>query len=125
MNSGHDWTDRLERLAEHAPDLNIFSAKFVSCDALGWEITQDGRQFLCALEKAVALKESGPDQPSIPRPAKSLSKRSRMRKISYFPAQSPSEPAATPQKRRIRSMSGVKQGCLDCHPDRVRGAHRT
>ena len=30
MNSGKDWTDRMKRLAEHAPHLNIFSAKFVS-----------------------------------------------------------------------------------------------
>ncbi|MGY4568033.1 MULTISPECIES: hypothetical protein [Bradyrhizobium] len=61
MNSGHDWTDRMKRLAEHAPDLNIFSAKFVFRDALGWEITEDGRQFLSALEKAVA------DQRVLPR----------------------------------------------------------
>nr|WP_233287264.1 hypothetical protein [Bradyrhizobium oropedii] len=54
MNSGHDWTDRMKRLAEHAPDLNIFSAKLVFRDALGWEITEDGRQFLSALEKTVA-----------------------------------------------------------------------
>nr|WP_249794465.1 hypothetical protein [Bradyrhizobium sp. BRP56] len=61
MNSGHDWTDRMKRLAEHAPDLNIFSAKFVARDALGWEITEDGRQFLSALERAVA------DQRLLPR----------------------------------------------------------
>ncbi|SDF49920.1 hypothetical protein SAMN05216337_105833 [Bradyrhizobium brasilense] len=54
MNSGRDWTDRMKRLAEQAPDLNIFSARFVVRDALGWEITQEGRQFLSALEKAVA-----------------------------------------------------------------------
>ncbi|WP_128089458.1 MULTISPECIES: hypothetical protein [Bradyrhizobium] len=56
MNSGRDWTDRMKRLAEHAPDLNIFSAKFVFRDALGWEITQEGRQFLSALERAVAAR---------------------------------------------------------------------
>ncbi|MGY4408025.1 hypothetical protein [Bradyrhizobium sp. USDA 3315] len=60
MNSGHDWTDRMKRLAEHAPDLNIFSAKFVFRDALGWEITEDGRQFLSALEKAVADRRELP-----------------------------------------------------------------
>ncbi|WP_456752793.1 hypothetical protein [Bradyrhizobium sp. USDA 4461] len=54
MNSGRDWTDRMKRLAEQAPDLNIFSAKLIIRDALGWEITQEGRRFLSALEKAVA-----------------------------------------------------------------------
>ncbi|MHC2332940.1 hypothetical protein [Bradyrhizobium sp. USDA 4454] len=58
MNSGKDWTDRMRRLAQHAPDLNIFSAKFVLRDAAGWEITQDGRQFLAALETAVAARRS-------------------------------------------------------------------
>ncbi|MCP1755705.1 hypothetical protein [Bradyrhizobium elkanii] len=60
MNSGRDWTDRMKRLAEHAPDLNIFSAKFVFRDAFGWEITEDGRQFLSALERAVADQRESP-----------------------------------------------------------------
>ncbi|WP_375779190.1 hypothetical protein ACE103_09415 [Bradyrhizobium sp. ma5] len=60
MNSGHDWTDRMKRLAEHAPDLNIFSARFVFRDALGWEITEEGRQFLSALEKAAAVRREPP-----------------------------------------------------------------
>ncbi len=42
MNSGRDWTDRMKRLAERAPDLNIFSAGFVFRDTLGWEITEEG-----------------------------------------------------------------------------------
>nr|WP_244978789.1 hypothetical protein [Bradyrhizobium pachyrhizi] len=58
MNSGKDWTDRMKRLAEHAPDLNIFSAKFVLRDAAGWEITEEGRQFLAALETAVAVRRT-------------------------------------------------------------------
>ncbi|MGY3443278.1 hypothetical protein [Bradyrhizobium sp. USDA 4473] len=61
MNSGRDWTDRMKRLAEQAPDLNIFSQKLIIRDALGWEITQEGRRFLSALEKAVA------DQRELPR----------------------------------------------------------
>ncbi|MCC8972553.1 hypothetical protein [Bradyrhizobium brasilense] len=68
MNSGRDWTDRMKRLAEHAPDLNIFSAKFVIRDALGWEITQEGRQFLSALEKAVADQRDRP-QPAVDPPS--------------------------------------------------------
>ncbi|HEX7881831.1 MAG TPA: hypothetical protein VF499_03740 [Afipia sp.] len=58
MNSGKDWTDRMKRLAEHAPDLNIFSAKFVLRDDAGWEITEEGRLFLAALETAVAVRRS-------------------------------------------------------------------
>ncbi|MGY3533141.1 MULTISPECIES: hypothetical protein [Bradyrhizobium] len=60
MNSGRDWTDRMKRLAEQAPELNIFSAKFVVRDALGWQITQEGRQFLSALERAVADQRERP-----------------------------------------------------------------
>ncbi|MHC2332945.1 hypothetical protein [Bradyrhizobium sp. USDA 4454] len=37
MNGGRDWTDRMKRLAEHAPALNIFSAKFVVRDDAGWK----------------------------------------------------------------------------------------
>ncbi|WP_208764130.1 hypothetical protein, partial [Bradyrhizobium macuxiense] len=58
MNSGKDWTNRMKRLAQHAPDLNIFSAKFVLRDNEGWEITDEGRQFLAALEPAVAVRRS-------------------------------------------------------------------
>ncbi|WP_375776678.1 hypothetical protein ACE103_34630 [Bradyrhizobium sp. ma5] len=58
MNSGKDWTDRMKRLAEHAPDLNIFLAKFVVRDDAGWEITEEGRLFLAALETAVAVRRS-------------------------------------------------------------------
>ncbi|KRP84802.1 hypothetical protein AOQ73_40500 [Bradyrhizobium pachyrhizi] len=35
MNSGRDWIDRMKRLAEQAPDLNIFSANLIIRDALG------------------------------------------------------------------------------------------
>ncbi|WP_143046735.1 hypothetical protein [Bradyrhizobium erythrophlei] len=72
MNSGKDWTDRMKRLAEHAPDLNIFTAKFVLRDVNGWEITDEGRQFLAALETAVAVRRSplrSVDDPSMNEPA--------------------------------------------------------
>ncbi|MBR0934204.1 hypothetical protein [Bradyrhizobium jicamae] len=60
MNSGKDWTDRMKRLAGHAPDLNIFSAKLVLRDVEGWSITEEGRQFLSALETAVAVRRELP-----------------------------------------------------------------
>ncbi|WP_375788621.1 hypothetical protein ACE10Z_15120 [Bradyrhizobium sp. Pha-3] len=75
MNSGRDWTDRMKRLAEHAPDLNIFSAKFVLRDANGWEITEEGRQFLAAVETAVAVQRSplrSIDDPPMSEPAAPL-----------------------------------------------------
>jgi hypothetical protein len=56
MNSGKDWTDRMKRLSKNAPDLNVFSAKFVFRDASGWKITDAGRQFLAALETAAAIR---------------------------------------------------------------------
>ncbi|WP_146986970.1 hypothetical protein [Bradyrhizobium macuxiense] len=60
MNSGKDWTDRMKRLAQHAPDLNIFSARYVLCNHQGWEITDEGRQFLAALDAAVANRIEPP-----------------------------------------------------------------
>ncbi|MGF6313699.1 MULTISPECIES: hypothetical protein [unclassified Bradyrhizobium] len=86
MNSGKDWTDRmkrLKRLAKHAPDLNIFSAKFVLRDPRGWEITEEGRQFLSALETADAVRREPP------------------RSATDLP---PSEPAAQPVTDSARSL---------------------
>jgi len=90
MNSGRDWTERMKRLAEHAPDLNIFSAKFVLRDDAGWEITAEGRLFLAALETAVAVR------------------RSPLRSVDDLPTTEPAAPGATdasrlpdpPRKRR-------------------------
>jgi hypothetical protein len=44
--SGPDWTDRMKRLLERAPDLDIFSQLLVVRDAQGWQITETGRM-LC------------------------------------------------------------------------------
>ncbi|WP_026202553.1 hypothetical protein [Bradyrhizobium sp. WSM2793] len=71
MNSGHDWPDRMKRLAEHAPDLNIFSAKFVFAMLSAGKLHKTGGNS-SVRSKRPSLKESGPDQPSISRPAKSL-----------------------------------------------------
>jgi hypothetical protein len=93
INSGKDWTDRMKRLAEHAPDLNIFTAKFVLRDSAGWEITEEGRLFLAALETAVAVR------------------RSPLRSLDDPPATEPAAPGATdaarlsdpPRSRRQRT----------------------
>ncbi|MGY3692539.1 hypothetical protein ACVIGA_002619 [Bradyrhizobium sp. USDA 3240] len=79
MNSGKDWTDRMKRLAEHAPHLNIFSAKFVLRDDAGWEITEEGRQFLVALEARLFERRCRFDQ-SIRHSANPLHKRRQMRR---------------------------------------------
>ncbi|UGY15466.1 hypothetical protein HAP48_0044255 [Bradyrhizobium septentrionale] len=83
MNSGKDWTDRMKRLLAHAPDLNIFSARFVLRDLEGWLITEEGRQFLSALETAVAVRREPP------------------RSTADLP---PGEPAAHPATDAARSL---------------------
>ncbi|MCC8952862.1 hypothetical protein H8B02_05095 [Bradyrhizobium sp. Pear77] len=99
MNSGRDWTDRMKRLAEHAPDLNIFSAKFILRDAAGWEITEEGRQFLAALETAAAVQ------------------RSPLRSVDDLPTTEPAAPTVTeaaklsdPPRRRRRARPRWRSG---------------
>ena len=91
MNSGKDWTDRMKRLAQHAPDLNIFLARFILRDHEGWEITDAGRQFLAALEAAVANRIEPPPRTVVDLP-------------SSEPAAQPAADVATsldpPQRRR-------------------------
>ncbi|WP_166297444.1 hypothetical protein [Bradyrhizobium sp. 2S1] len=83
MNSGKDWTDRMKRLLAHAPDLNIFSARFVLRDIEGWSITEEGRQFLSTLDTAVAVRREPP------------------RSTADLP---PGEPAAPPATDAARSL---------------------
>jgi hypothetical protein len=103
MNSGRDWTDRMKRLAQHAPDLNIFSAKFVLRDQLGWEISDEGRQFLAALEAAVANRIEPPrpsadDLPSSEPAAKPVADVAR-------PLDPPQQRRARPRRRRGKARS--------------------
>ena len=58
--SGRDWADRLKRLAERAPGLDVFSQLFVLRDKAGWQVTDAGRAFLVALETGAPL---APDEP--------------------------------------------------------------
>jgi hypothetical protein len=48
--SGPDWSQRMKRLAGRAPNLDIFSSRYVVRDARGWQITDAGRAFLTAIE---------------------------------------------------------------------------
>jgi hypothetical protein len=64
MSSGPDWSDRMRRLAERAPNLDIFSDAFVLRDDTGWSITDSGRQFLAALEAPIPVVAQEPKQPA-------------------------------------------------------------
>jgi hypothetical protein len=62
--SGPDWTNRLKRLAARAPDLNIFSQKWILRDSSGWQITPEGRVFLDWLESGAASANVPVAEPS-------------------------------------------------------------
>jgi hypothetical protein len=49
--SGSEWTRRMKRLADRAPDLDIFSQKLVAREPGEWRITDDGRALLALVER--------------------------------------------------------------------------
>ena len=55
--SGQEWTGRMKRLAERAPDLDIFGQKLVVREPDVWNITEEGRSFLAILEGRRAATE--------------------------------------------------------------------
>ena len=50
--AGPEWSQRLRRLADRAPCLDIFTQGFVIRDAAGWQLTEAG-QMLRRLEESV------------------------------------------------------------------------
>src|SRR4051794_24615765 len=52
--SGSEWTCRMKRLAERAPDLDIFGQKLVAREPGEWRITDDGRALLASVERQPA-----------------------------------------------------------------------
>lgn len=52
--SGPEWVARTKRLAERAPELDIFSQKLVAREPGEWRITDEGKAFLGALERPTA-----------------------------------------------------------------------
>jgi hypothetical protein len=60
ISSGSDWANRMKRLADRAPELDIFKSAFVLRDDNGWQITAIGRQFLASLETPIP---AAADQP--------------------------------------------------------------
>ena len=55
--SGQEWTGRMNRLAERAPDLDIFRQKLVVREPGMWNITAEGRSFLAILAGRGAANE--------------------------------------------------------------------
>ncbi|WGR75265.1 MULTISPECIES: hypothetical protein [unclassified Bradyrhizobium] len=53
--SGPEWTARMKRLAELAPNLDLFGQKLVARESGQWIITEGGRAFLASLEQAALL----------------------------------------------------------------------
>ena len=49
--SGRDWNERVKRLSERAPNLDIFGQRYVMRDNSGWSISDDGRDFLRSIER--------------------------------------------------------------------------
>jgi hypothetical protein len=52
--SGPEWPARMKRLAERAPDLDIFGQKLVAREPGEWRITDAGRALLLAVEQPPA-----------------------------------------------------------------------
>jgi hypothetical protein len=53
LTSGPDWTERMRQLSAFAPQLDIFGQSLVRRDRDGWAITEGGKAFLVAIERAI------------------------------------------------------------------------
>ncbi|WP_445220606.1 hypothetical protein ACKWRH_11495 [Bradyrhizobium sp. Pa8] len=63
--SGPDWVRRMRRLAEFAPNLDLFGQQLVTRERGTWIITNEGRVFLAELElRAATNSEVNRDDPS-------------------------------------------------------------
>jgi hypothetical protein len=63
--SGPEWTARMKRLSARAPDLDIFSSRYVLRDEAGWQLTEAGQAFLASIETsapATPNHEIGPPE---------------------------------------------------------------
>lgn len=61
--SGREWAERLRRWRALAPDIDIFSSRYVLRDPPGWIITSAGRDFLATLETLNAQNRSTQEVP--------------------------------------------------------------
>lgn len=48
--SGPEWNARMRRLAGRVHAVDIVASGYVTCDHQGWQITDEGREFLYSLE---------------------------------------------------------------------------
>ncbi|MBC9883679.1 hypothetical protein G8O24_41060 [Bradyrhizobium sp. INPA01-394B] len=93
--SGPEWGARMKRLAELAPNLDLFGQKLVEREQGSWRITGEGRAFLTALEHKASARtkeppeddresaELTPEVVSLPcPPGRSLDHRNRRRKVN-------------------------------------------
>jgi hypothetical protein len=100
MSSGSDWASRTRRLADLAPQLDIFGSAFVLRDDSGWQIKDLGRQFLDSIE-AMALAAHHLEQSRevvvvvIPRTATAVQPRLRLVVDNNRTAQAEGEPDPT------------------------------
>ncbi|MFT4117662.1 hypothetical protein [Bradyrhizobium sp.] len=58
---GPEWTERMKRLADRAPGLDIFSQKLVVREPGEWILTEAGRLFLETLERGGSVPEAARD----------------------------------------------------------------
>ena len=63
--SGSDWSARLKRLAGRVPSIDIFGSGYVLHDREGWEITAEGREFLCTLEAITQDNQAVEAEPQV------------------------------------------------------------
>jgi len=121
--SGGDWGARLKRLAGRVASIDIFGSGYVFRDHDGWEITTEGRDFLCALEAVTQDNRPAeielPVRPKLPdiRPVNSLwlvigssagvgaarQRRSRFRAKAQRARKLPQNKSRRPAKPRIKA----------------------
>ena len=63
--SGSDWSARLKRLAGRVLSIDIFGSGYVLHDREGWEITAEGREFLCTLEAITQDNQAVEAEPQV------------------------------------------------------------
>ena len=96
--AGLAWSERLRRLAERVPDLDIFSQALVVRDDAGWELTAAGREVLRSIETLPLDPQAPAPEPTLvvvppvvterPRPAGDIRGRSRRRRRALALARS-------------------------------------
>ena len=93
--SGREWNDRVKDLAQRAPNLDIFSQRYVSRDPSGWTLADKGRDFLKTLERPATVAEPPPQARALrdyTPPVRRTSTLDTMRPMSIRPRMPPSRP---------------------------------